>query len=188
MRHFIFIFLLFMLTSMVRAEYLAEVINYEMIDGIYYEFSGNKAEVTCKRSELYRENGHTSGYWVHYSDYSGNVIIPESVTYNGRDYKVTRINAWAFYKCSGLTSLTIPEGVTCIGYQCFYDCSNLKGITLPSTLEEIEEWAFLNCEAIETIYSNITRVFSLPTDKPPFEQIVYELKLSISGYRAGKNS
>ena len=177
MRHFIFIFLLFMLTSMVRAEYLAEVINYEMIDGIYYEFSGNKAIVTCKRSELYRYeyvSGNISGYWVHYSDYSGNVIIPESVTYNGKDYKVTGISGWAFYNCSSLTSITIPEGVTYIGHQCFDKCSNLKGITLPSTLEKIEELAFNNCEAIETIYSNITRVFSLPTYKPPFEQIVYD--------------
>ena len=150
-----------MLTSMVRAEYLAEVINYEMIDGIYYEFSGNEAEVTCKRSELYRYeyvSGNISGYWVHYSDYSGNVIIPESVTYNGRDYKVTRISNWAF--C---------------------DCSSLISITLPSTLEEIGYFAFRGCNAIETIYSNIYRVFALPTDITYFgskvtffEQIVYD--------------
>lgn len=80
----------------------------------------------------------------------------------------------AFMNCSSLISVTIPEGFVSIGKKRFYGCSNLKTIVLPSTLEKIGDYAFDNCDAIETIYSNITRVFSLPTDNPPFEQIVYD--------------
>ena len=52
--------------------------------------------------------------------YSGNVVIPESVTYKGKTYSVTSIGSYAFYGCSGLTSVTIPNSVTSIGEYAFY--------------------------------------------------------------------
>ena len=75
------------------------------IDGIYYSLNGSTAEVT-------------SGY----DDYSGDVTIPSSVTYNGTEYSVTSIADWAFQYCTGLTSIEIPESVTSIGYWAFYNC------------------------------------------------------------------
>ena len=47
--------------------------------------------------------------------YSGNVVIPPSVSYVGKNYSVTSIEWDAFYGCSGLTSVTIPNSVTSIG-------------------------------------------------------------------------
>ena len=100
------------------------------------------------------------------------IMLPSTLEWIGRD---------AFCDCSSLISVTIPEGVSEIGMDCFRGCSNLKRITLPSTLEEIGYFAFNNCNAIETIYSNIYRVFALPTDITYFgskvtffEQIVYD--------------
>ena len=78
------------------------------IDGIYYNFSGNKATVT------YRDE------W--YDSYKGDLIIPESVSYNGKTYSVTGINGWAFAYCSELNSITIPNSVTSIGDFAFNMC------------------------------------------------------------------
>ena len=79
------------------------------IDGIYYNFSGDNAEVTY----LYYQYPSNS------AAYSGNVVIPESVTYNGKPYSVTSIGYYAFFGCSGLTSVTIPGSVTSIGDDAF---------------------------------------------------------------------
>ena len=47
--------------------------------------------------------------------YSGEVVIPESVTFKGTSHSVTSIGYGAFWDCSGLTSVTIPNSVTWIG-------------------------------------------------------------------------
>ena len=62
--------------------------------------------------------------------YSGNVVIPSSVTYKSTTYNVTSIGYQAFYNCSGLTSVTIPNSVTGIGDYAFYGCSNLTGVRI----------------------------------------------------------
>ena len=53
---------------------------------------------------------------------SGAVVIPSSVTNNGTTYSVTSIGYSAFYSCSGLTSVTIPNSVTSICHYAFYNC------------------------------------------------------------------
>ena len=54
--------------------------------------------------------------------YSGDFEIPSQVTYNGIKYSVTSISSSAFYGCSGLTSVIIPNSVTTIGTYTFGDC------------------------------------------------------------------
>ena len=80
------------------------------IDGIYYNLF-NSAEVT-----------------INPNYYSGSVVIPEKVKYYGKEYSVTSIGTHAFKKCSGLTSVTIPNSVTSIGNDAFYDCWNLRSV------------------------------------------------------------
>ena len=58
---------------------------------------------------------------------------------------VTSIGAFAFKGCSGLTSLTIPSSVTSIGYAAFYDCSSLTSLTIPSSVTSIGRSAFEYC-------------------------------------------
>lgn len=54
--------------------------------------------------------------------YSGNVVIPDYVTYDGRTLKVTRIGEEAFWMCFYLTSVTIPNTVTHIEDGAFREC------------------------------------------------------------------
>lgn len=62
-----------------------------------------------------------------------NVIVPETVTYDGITYKVTSIAPGAFKNNKKLTKVTIGSNVKTIGKQVFYGCKNLKSITIKST-------------------------------------------------------
>ena len=65
---------------------------------------------------------------------------------------VTSIGNWAFYGCSGLTSLTLPSGVTSIGNYAFYGCRGLTSMTIPSGVTVIGEGAFRGCSGLTSIY------------------------------------
>ena len=63
------------------------------------------------------------------------------------------------YKCTNLTSVNIPYGVTDIGNTAFEDCRKLTSITIPSTVTSIGRYAFVNCIGLTSIKSYITNVF-----------------------------
>lgn len=58
--------------------------------------------------------------------YSGNIVIPESVTYEKTAYSVTSIGWFAFQHCERLKKVTIPSSVTSIGSSVFEGCRSLK--------------------------------------------------------------
>ena len=74
--------------------------------------------------------------------------------YNNRYYYTynDEIGYDAFYGCSGLTSLTLPAGITEIDDCAFYDCSGLTSLTLPAGITEISKGAFWNCSGLTSIY------------------------------------
>ena len=67
---------------------------------------------------------------------------------------------FVFYDCSGLTSLTIPSGVTSIGDFAFSGCSGLTSLTIPSSVTEIGDWAFDGCSGLTslTLPSSVTSI------------------------------
>ena len=85
------------------------------------------------------------------NEYTGNVVIPKSVTYNGVTYNVTSIGGNAFAVCSGLTSITIPNSVTSIGSSSFSSCTGLTSITIPNSVTSIEFRAFWCCTGLTSI-------------------------------------
>ena len=62
------------------------------------------------------------------------------------------IGSYAFYGCSGLTSLTLPAGITSIGYGAFNGCSGLTSLTLPDGVTSIYFDAFAGCSGLTSIY------------------------------------
>lgn len=71
--------------------------------------------------------------WESYDhEYSGTVVIPDSLTYRNRTYRVTEIDDYAFSGCSEMTSVSIPASVWHIGLGAFSGCEGLKEIHINS--------------------------------------------------------
>lgn len=64
--------------------------------------------------------------------------------------KVTEISSCVFSNCSELTSVTIPDSVTGIGWRAFYNCTSLKSITIPASVNIITAEAFGYYEDTDT--------------------------------------
>lgn len=90
-----------------------------VVDGLAFSISGGEATVTS------------------YQEVEGDVVIPESVTYNGVSYPVTTLAQYAFSNCLGLTSLTIPGSVKTILYYAFNVCTSLTKVTFSDSEESI---------------------------------------------------
>ena len=88
--------------------------------------------------------------------YSGSVTIPSSVTYNSTSYAVASIGASAFYNCTGLTSVTIPNSVTTIAEGAFFYCTGLTSVTIPNSVTSIGNSAFAFCTGLTSVTVNWT--------------------------------
>ena len=82
--------------------------------------------------------------------YTGDIVIPETVTYGGKTYKVTRIGDKAF-QSDDPTSVTIPNSVTSIGEEAFYNCWKMTSITIGNSVETIAENAFYGCRVLTSV-------------------------------------
>ena len=81
----------------------------------------------------------------------GKVEIPSKISFEGNDYNVTSIGIYAFYGCSNITSISIPENVVSIGDYAFRGCSGFVSISLPECLTNIGAYAFSGCTNLSSI-------------------------------------
>ena len=127
------------------------------IDGIKYDTS----ELN-KTAEVLKNN------------YTGSIVIPDEIEYEGIKYKVTSIGNEAFAKCEELQSIDLPSTITRIGDKAFQYCYglesfvipelvtminnntfeglNIKTIKIPENVVRIGDYAFLGCDNLETVY------------------------------------
>lgn len=138
------------------------------IDGIFYSLNSYTKEATVTYKGIFPDT---------YSDeYSGSVTIPSTFTYKGVLYSVTTIGWNAFFQCSDLTSVIIPNSVTSIadyafsgcsglisanisnsvtsiGIEAFKKCSKLTSVTFPNSVISIGSRAFVDCSSLVEVYS-----------------------------------
>ena len=113
------------------------------VDGIFYNLDARNmtATVTFKGDDCFSYDG----------EYAGDVVIPETVTFEDLTYSVTSLGDQCFWACSGLTSITIPNSVTSLGIFCFYDCSGLTSITIPNSVTSLGDECFWKCSSLTSI-------------------------------------
>ena len=146
LKHLFTALLLLCTTSVVKAYDLnPSWSSYDFIsDGICYKIlSENEKIVTVTYREEYSESIGT----IFYPYRQSRIVIPKDVTYNDVTYSVTSIGDDAFYNCTGLTSIIIPNSVTSIGDNVFLGCSGLKEVHIG----DLAAWCGIE---FESYYSN----------------------------------
>ena len=111
----------------------------ETVNGITWQYSITNGEATI-------ESGRKRTAAVP-TDISGQIVIPETLG----GVPVTQIGDYAFYDCSSLTEVVIPEGITSIGNAAFAGCSALTEVVIPEGVTSIGYEAFSGCSALESV-------------------------------------
>ena len=91
-----------------------------------------------------------------YPNLTGALTIPASVTYNQKTYSVTKVGSGAFFMCSGITNVTIPNTVTDIDLEAFYHCTGLKSVTMGNSIINIGNAAFYYCTGLTSVTTGNT--------------------------------
>ena len=109
---------------------------------LFYKIQDDKKHVTIVFPE-YNEDQNTCYYG--YEEPSGNLTIPEIVTFDGRTYIVENIGSAAFSKCEKLQSVTIPNTIRAIGQYAFAECYGMNTLTIGKGVKLIDDNALYDC-------------------------------------------
>ena len=125
----------YLLTLLVFFSLVVSAVNVE-IDGIVYNIN-----VKTGFTEVTANTSHP---------YTGDIVIPETITYEGTKYTVTAIGQGAFSQ-RDITSITFPNSITSIGAVAFANCKLLDTIALPEKVTVIGDMCFANCQSLRRV-------------------------------------
>lgn len=144
------------------------------VDGFYYETNLEQMTATLVAGE---------------NNYSGTLILPETVEYKNRLFTVIGIEG-AFKNCTSLESVAIPESIKILGKDSFYGCTSLNTILNASGVFEINDYCFYNCTSITTFpdFLNLNSIGSYAfSNCKNLESITFNNKLNVIGEYAFSN-
>ena len=143
-------------TTLKRASLLSAVVlcgfvvNAQTFDheGITYKVSGTTVIIQKASTAI--------------GSYSGDLVIPESVDYNGKTYSVASASATAFKGNEAITSVQLPNSITKFIKGQFSKCTNLKKVNIPTGITSFPGNVFEYCAALDSIVipANITTINS----------------------------
>ena len=118
-----------------------------IVDGFAYNITSE-----YERTVEVTYHGNKGGDWnsIDATFYKGDIIIPEIVLHNGKEYKVTCIGNNAFAK-SSITSISLPKNIRSIEEYALAYCSELVSLTIPEGVEEIFSSIVYGCSKLESI-------------------------------------
>lgn len=115
-------------------------------------------------------------------DLPSNLILPETIGFEGNHFTVTAIGEYAFYMCSGLTSVTVPNSVTTIEVRAFDSCSALTTAVIPASVTVIDFLAFQGCGFTEvTLPKTLQQVGYMAFAYCPVEKLTVNTGADING-------
>ena len=126
---------IYLLTIIFFFSLIVRAVNVE-IDGIMYNINAKTGltEVVANPSHQYK----------------GDIVIPEAITYEGKEYTVTAIGESAFSQ-RNITSITFPNSITSVGRAAFAYCNALDSVVLPEKVTVINDMAFASCEGLRRV-------------------------------------
>ena len=111
----------------------------ETVNGVEWKFVvNNGSSIICNRD---KKDSAIS------KDVKGNILVPSRLG----GMPVRKIGRYAFYECTNVVSISVPEGITNVSASVFSGCRNLQHIELPQSVEVIGPSAFCDCRNLKSI-------------------------------------
>lgn len=111
------------------------------VDGIKYILDGSNATVTYPNDSKPEDSSP--------STYTGDIVIPSSISSGGGTYNVTAIGERAFYRAN-ITSISLPEGLLTIGKKSLYG-TQITELTIPNSVTRLKDECIEYCPSLTTV-------------------------------------
>ncbi|MDE6369006.1 MAG: leucine-rich repeat domain-containing protein, partial [Muribaculaceae bacterium] len=148
-----------------RYKYEGKVITYTVID---------EETKTCKTAE--------GSYSSAGNKVEGDVMLPSNPMDGETEYTLTELGQYAFYNCTKLTSIVIPNSVTSIGASAFQNCSGMISVTIGNSVTSIGNWAFFGCSGLKKAeFASVESICNIDFNASSDNPLYYAHHLYIDG-------
>ncbi len=149
MKRLVFIFLTMVMSIDVWSAMPIGYTFYTTTNGVSTAFTALSSDYKCAIGIAWNSTLRTSssnptelGAGIS-TDYQGSFVIPSMLS--DQAYRVTEIGYKAFYKCQGITAVSIPNSITYIDVNAFNGCTSLTQVLIPGSVSIIDQYAFMCC-------------------------------------------